>query len=53
MLDSAEEMDDQGDGEDEGKDIADRLTDFHAEEAHHTGQNQNQGNKEDAVTRGG
>ncbi len=52
MLDSAEEMDDQGDSEQEGKDVAYGLTDFHAEEPQHTGQKQNQGDKEDAVTGG-
>ena len=53
MSEGSEEVGDQGDGEEEGQDVADRLADFHAFEAQPVRENQNQGDEENAVAGGG
>ena len=53
MVERAEEVERQGDGEEEGEDVAHGLADFHAEEANQAGQNQDQGDEEDAVAGSG
>ena len=53
MQSGAEEVGGEGDGEQEGEDVADGLADFDAEEAQHAGQDENQGDEEDAVAGGG
>lgn len=40
VQDGTEEMDDEGDGEQEGEDVTNGLTDFHAKQAQHPWQNQ-------------